>query len=84
MSETLQPEKEKPECDIVRKVVRHDGDCSCYRWDSRICDCGALREKVREGNFDGDDETWTAWAIHQGAVYLSANPNSPPLGISQI
>ena len=59
------------ETGLIRQVVRHDGDCSCFRWDLEICDCGALRKKVSNGKFNDDGDanmTWNAWAVHLAAL----------------
>ncbi len=58
------------------RSIRHDGDCSCYEvhntdgaWhECEICDCGALRDKIRSGVFDGNDPLWSAWAAHLCAI----------------
>lgn len=52
----------------IQQVVMHAGDCSCYRYGCNICDCGALRRKVRRGTSSGNDPVWEAWAIHTSAL----------------
>ena len=40
--------------------VPHDGDCSIFRYNRKICDCGALRKKARVHL----EEVETEWANH--------------------
>ena len=58
----------------VQGAVKHDGDCSCYRLNCEICDCGALRELVSGDKLSGNDIRWVAWANHLEAIDRSCQP----------
>lgn len=63
--------------DALQSVVRHDGDCSCWKPDCMICDCGALRTAIRNSGTCGNDLIWTAFANHKLAI--EAAIENPPL-----
>lgn len=54
--------------DIIKKSAAHSGDCSCYKPNCRICDCGALRAKVSSDEIDGNSDVWFAWSLHLEAI----------------
>ena len=74
-------ENETSNADCLQRLVRHDGDCSCYKPDCEICDCGKLRDAIRTQKV-GRDEIWTVWLKHLCAIERSvpnakAEPSAP-------
>ena len=56
--------------------LQHAGDCSIYKADCEICDCGALRQFV-SGSNTPSDAIWEQWAKHQAALARSTIPPVP-------
>lgn len=52
-------------------VLQHDGDCSIWI-PSDICDCGALRRYIRDGNATMDDPAQEAFVKHEAAIDRAA------------
>jgi hypothetical protein len=65
----------KARADSLQRLVRHAGDCSCYRYGCNICDCGALRRRVSAGTASGNHPIWEAWAIHTAALESASVSN---------
>lgn len=63
--------------DNLQSIVKHDGDCSCWKPDCLICDCGALRIRIREGTLPGQAHVWDCWSNHLLAI--EAAIENPPL-----
>ena len=58
----------------INTLILHSGDCSIYRLNCDICDCGALRAKISSDEIDkGDDDVWTIWSKHLAALERSKN-----------
>lgn len=51
-------------------TIEHAGDCSIYKVDCDICDCGALRQFVGCSK-NTPDSIWIQWAKHQAAIARS-------------
>lgn len=52
----------------LQESVRHDGDCSCWKPQCLICDCGALREAVRDNEHTGSSPIWDVWSNHLASI----------------
>lgn len=53
-------------------LILHSGDCSIYRLNCDVCDCGALRSKISSGEItEGDDDIWVIWYKHLEALERS-------------
>lgn len=64
----------------LQSCVSHSGDCSCYQvisdktgaiHDCDVCDCGALRNAIKESCKDNtmiDETVFECWAAHISAI----------------
>jgi ribosomal protein S18 acetylase RimI-like enzyme len=63
--------------------LQHAGDCSIYKLDCDICDCGALRHRVGTAK-DTPAEIWEQWAAHQAALDRSTSPHLRSTKLSKL
>jgi len=57
--------------------VKHYGDCSIYKKDSDICDCGAFRDMVMLPKEEITKEMWSNWFKHLAAIDRSTEKSIP-------